>query len=368
MVGSTARSNPSISREKPIDSRSEGVRELEQVRVRVRCRASARFSRRDAGPPMSGRSRLGSERLRTYREAADFLGSLVRDPPRTRGEREKLGLSPVESLLDRIGNPHVGLPAIHITGSQGKGSTALYAEALLAAAGFRTGTFLSPHLEVWNERIRIEGAPIGDAAFVDALERVRPAVAAMHRADAHTAPAFFDTLGRRRLFRLRPRRGGRRGRGSRDRGKARPDARVPGGGHLRDRRRSGAHRPARAHDCGHCTREGGDRPPGRSSRGGRCPRCGAGGDRTRGRARGSALRAPRPRHHDSSRRPVSTVRHHAGRAASRRVERPRSAGSGSAWGVIRITRPRTRFPDGSRPRSPSPDGQSRSGCASRGGT
>ena len=143
---------------------------------------------------MSGRTRLGSERLRTYREAADFLGSLVRDPPRTRGEREKLGLSPVESLLDRIGNPHVGLPAIHITGSQGKGSTALYAEALLAAAGFRTGTFLSPHLAVWNERIRIEGAPIGDAAFVDALERVRPAVAAMHRADAHTAPAFFDAL------------------------------------------------------------------------------------------------------------------------------------------------------------------------------
>ena len=143
---------------------------------------------------MNGRPRLGSERLRTHREAADFLGSLVRDPPRTRDEREKLGLSPVESLLDRIGNPHRGLPAIHITGSQGKGSTALYAEALLTAADVRTGTFLSPHLEVWNERIRIEGTPIDDAAFVDALERVRPAVAEMHRADAGAAPAFFDTL------------------------------------------------------------------------------------------------------------------------------------------------------------------------------
>ena len=147
-----------------------------------------------AGPSMNGRPRLGSKRLRTYREAVAFLGSLVRDPPRTRDEREKLGLSPVESLLDRIGNPHLGLPAIHITGSQGKGSTALYTEALLAAAGVRTGTFLSPHLEVWNERIRIEGAPIDDAAFVDALERVRPAVAEMHRADADAAPAFFDTL------------------------------------------------------------------------------------------------------------------------------------------------------------------------------
>ena len=149
---------------------------------------------------MNGRLRLGSERLRTYREASAFLGSLVRDPPRTRDEREKLGLSPVESLLDRIGNPHRGLPAIHITGSQGKGSTALYAEALLTAAGVRTGSFMSPHLEVWNERIRIEGAPIDDAAFVEALERVRPAVAEMHRADADTAPAFFDTLAAAAFF------------------------------------------------------------------------------------------------------------------------------------------------------------------------
>ena len=157
-------------------------------------RGSIEPRRQGAVPLMRGRLRLGSERLRTVRETADFLGSLVRDPPRTPDERERLGLSPVESLLDRIGNPHRGLPAIHITGSQGKGSTALYAEALLAAAGVRTGTFLSPHLEVWNERIRIDGAPIDDAAFVDALERVRPAVAEMHRVDAHTAPAFFDTL------------------------------------------------------------------------------------------------------------------------------------------------------------------------------
>ena len=147
-----------------------------------------------AGPQMTRRARPRSHRLRTFRDATDFLESLVRTPPRSRDERERLGLSPVEALLDRIGNPHCGLPAIHITGSQGKGSTALYAEALLAAAGLRTGTFISPHLEAWNERIRVEGAPVDDAAFVDALERIRPFVAEMHRADADTAPAFFDAL------------------------------------------------------------------------------------------------------------------------------------------------------------------------------
>ena len=143
---------------------------------------------------MSRRPHLRSEPLRTYRDATDLLESLVRTPPRTRDERERLGLSPIESLLDRIGNPHRGLAAIHITGSKGKGSTALYTEALLSAAGLRTGTFTSPHLEDWNERIRVAGSPIGRSRFVEALERIRPAIAELHRADADTAPAFFDAL------------------------------------------------------------------------------------------------------------------------------------------------------------------------------
>ena len=124
----------------------------------------------------------------------DLLESLVRTPPRTRDERERLGLSPIESLLDRIGNPHRKLAAIHITGSKGKGSTALYTEVLLSAAGLRTGIFTSPHLEDWNERIRVDGSPIGRSRFVEALERVRPAIAELHRADADGAPAFFDAL------------------------------------------------------------------------------------------------------------------------------------------------------------------------------
>ena len=132
--------------------------------------------------------------LRTYRDATDLLESLVRTPPRTRDERERLGLSPIESLLDRIGNPHRKLAAIHITGSKGKGSTALYTEALLLAAGLRTGTFTSPHLEDWNERIRVAGSPIERPRFVEALEQVRPAIAELHHADADSAPAFFDAL------------------------------------------------------------------------------------------------------------------------------------------------------------------------------
>ena len=135
-----------------------------------------------------------SDGLRSFRDAAAFLESLVRRPPRSREERERLGLSPIESLLERVGAPHHRLAAIHITGSKGKGSTALYTEALLSAAGFRTGTFTSPHLEDWNERIRVDGSPIDRPAFVAALERIRPAIADLHDADADAAPAFFDAL------------------------------------------------------------------------------------------------------------------------------------------------------------------------------
>ena len=139
-------------------------------------------------------ARPPSGRLRTYHDAEDFLASLVRTPPRTRRERERQGLAPIESLLDRLGNPHRAIAAVHITGSKGKGSTALYTEALLTAAGIRTGTFTSPHLERWNERIRIDGTPIDTPTLVDALERVRPAAAALYAADAEVAPAFFDAL------------------------------------------------------------------------------------------------------------------------------------------------------------------------------
>ena len=143
---------------------------------------------------MNPAPRPGNDRLRTYRDATDFIGSLVRTPPRTREEREKLGLSPIRSLLERIGRPHHRLAAIHVTGSKGKGSTALYTEALLHAAGYRTGTFTSPHLEDWNERIRVAGASIDHSRFVAALERIRPDIVEMHHADADSAPAFFDAL------------------------------------------------------------------------------------------------------------------------------------------------------------------------------
>ena len=75
--------------------------------------------------------------------------------------------------LDLMGNPEKSFRVIHITGTNGKGSTSALAEALLRAYGMRTGLYTSPHLEKVTERIRIDGEPVSDERFVDLWLQVR---------------------------------------------------------------------------------------------------------------------------------------------------------------------------------------------------
>lgn len=78
-----------------------------------------------------------------------------------------LGLERTQAVLDRLGNPERWTPAVHIAGTNGKGSVAAMTEAILRAAGFRTGLFTSPHLARFTERIRIDGNEVpGDRLAV----------------------------------------------------------------------------------------------------------------------------------------------------------------------------------------------------------
>jgi dihydrofolate synthase / folylpolyglutamate synthase len=106
----------------------------------------------------------------------------------------RLGLDPIHHLLARVGEPQRDLRVIHIAGSKGKGSTALFAEAILHAAGERVGTFTSPHLERWTERFRIGGAEVSDDALASALEWLRPHAEALAKEDPGKAPTFFDVI------------------------------------------------------------------------------------------------------------------------------------------------------------------------------
>ena len=100
----------------------------------------------------------------------------------------------VSDLLRLIGDPHRGLACIHIAGSKGKGSTALFAESILDAAGIKTGTFTSPHLEHWTERFRIAGLPVSSDELSATVELIRPHVNALRAQYPDQPPTFFDAL------------------------------------------------------------------------------------------------------------------------------------------------------------------------------
>ncbi len=79
-------------------------------------------------------------------------------------------------LLERLGNPQKDLSFIHITGTNGKGSTASLFHAILREAGLNVGLFTSPHLEVVNERIRLNNEYIADEDFIRIVDEMEPVI------------------------------------------------------------------------------------------------------------------------------------------------------------------------------------------------
>ena len=88
----------------------------------------------------------------------------------------KLGLESSFQLLAHLGNPHQRVPVIHVAGSNGKGSVCAYLSAILTAAGYRVGRFISPHLVDWTERICLNDQPISSEDLYSLLEQVVAAI------------------------------------------------------------------------------------------------------------------------------------------------------------------------------------------------
>lgn len=99
-----------------------------------------------------------------------------------------LGLGRVMRTLGRLGDPQKKLPPVfHVSGTNGKGSTVAYLKAILEASGASVHAFISPHLVRYNERIILAGEEIGDAAFLDVIDRV-------DRAAGADDLTFFETI------------------------------------------------------------------------------------------------------------------------------------------------------------------------------
>ncbi len=110
-----------------------------------------------------------------------------------------LGLDRVRRVLARLGLEPPGCPVITVGGTNGKGSCVALLDSVLIAAGFRTGTFTSPHLHRYNERIRIAGTDASDASLVAAFERIEAArqgdTLTFFEFNTLAALLIFDTAG-----------------------------------------------------------------------------------------------------------------------------------------------------------------------------
>jgi dihydrofolate synthase/folylpolyglutamate synthase len=100
-------------------------------------------------------------------------------------------LDRITQLLDLLGSPQRAYPAIHLTGTNGKTSTARMIDSLLRAHGLHTGRYTSPHLHTVRERISFDGEPITERRFVSAYEEVAP-LAALVDERADESLTYFD--------------------------------------------------------------------------------------------------------------------------------------------------------------------------------
>jgi len=120
--------------------------------------------------------------LRDYKDSLEYLYGL---------ERHGIifGLVNIQNILKSLGNPHKKLKAIHIGGTNGKGSTAAMIQSILSRCGYRVGLYTSPHLISFTERIRIDDREITEAEVVGLTKRIRGSIEEGRIPETFT---FFD--------------------------------------------------------------------------------------------------------------------------------------------------------------------------------
>lgn len=122
-----------------------------------------------------------------YQEAVDWLFQVRRfGPERT--------LDPIRRLAGMLGDPQSRFKAIHVTGTNGKGSTSAMIASILRAAGYSVGLYTSPHLERFTERIVVDGEKIPEEDVVRLTRLIRPLVKSLDGEPERVHPLFFDIV------------------------------------------------------------------------------------------------------------------------------------------------------------------------------
>lgn len=129
----------------------------------------------------------------TYEQAEAFLFERI-NYERTAAAQEDFKLDRMRALLKLLGDPQERIPAVHVAGTKGKGSTAVMTASILRAAGYRVGLYTSPHIARFEERMTVDGALPGPDVVVDLARRVREATLALEANADLGSPTFFEIV------------------------------------------------------------------------------------------------------------------------------------------------------------------------------
>jgi dihydrofolate synthase/folylpolyglutamate synthase len=131
-----------------------------------------------------------------YSQAEEYLNSFVNYeqiqgiPYTQRG----YGLSHVEELLNRMGDPQLAAKTVHIAGTKGKGSVSAMIAQALSTSGYGTGLYTSPHLINLRERIRVDASLISEAEFAATMAEIKPFIESMKQDTALRQLTYFEVL------------------------------------------------------------------------------------------------------------------------------------------------------------------------------
>lgn len=122
----------------------------------------------------------------TYEEALDWIHGI-------QVFGKKPGLKRMKWMLERLGHPDKKIPAIHVAGTNGKGSTVTFVRSMLEEHGLVVGTFTSPFIEVFNERISVNGEPIANAEILRLANLVYPLAKELEETELG-GPSEFEVI------------------------------------------------------------------------------------------------------------------------------------------------------------------------------
>jgi len=130
-----------------------------------------------------------------YQKTLDYIYSFVNYEtlPQMR-DKAHFDLRRMEELLAHLGSPQLAGHAVHIAGTNGKGSVAAMMASVLSTSGYRVGLYTSPHLQILEERIRVNGRLISSAELINLVEKLKPEIEAVKKKATYGQLTTFEVL------------------------------------------------------------------------------------------------------------------------------------------------------------------------------